>query len=186
MGYSKKEKASRRPKNRTFLTVLVYGLSSLIVFLVAFSVPPLGKASASHYLAVVFFFTLLIFFWSLPGVILSRIGGYPRSEQLSIHELLTPPVSASLAYGLALLLALYSFGAGTEAGYTLAILFLLMGFCFAISILASYWAGHLKVPHWMVVGTTCLGGPGGLMVSGWLSYSIFGEDFLYYDVMLFL
>ncbi len=186
LGNSKGEKSSPRSKAVTWYYVLASGLFSLVIFLVAFSRPPLEQSSGLHYLAVVVFFLFLIAFWSLLSVGVNRLAGYSQFGRSVTQELFKAPVFASLAYGLALLLALFSFGTDTEIGYILAIFFLLIGFCLATAMLASHWAGRLKAPYWLVMGIAGLGGPGGLLISGWLSYTIFGEDFLYYDAMLFL
>lgn len=178
--------ASNRSKVRTRLIVLALGLFSLMIYLVAFSRPPLEQSSVPHYLAVIVFFGILIGFWSLLSVGVNRLGSYSRFGAAAGPELIKAPVVASLAFGLALLLALFSWGTETEMGYGMAILFLMIGFCMVVAVLASHWAGRLKAPIWLVMAIAGLGGPLGLLVSGWLTNSLFGEDFLVYDAMMFL
>lgn len=177
---------SKRSKARTWLVVLASGLFSLLIFLVAFSRPPLEQSSGAHYMAVGIFFLFMVGIWFLFGLGVQMMAGGGRLSTGSLPALLVAPVQASLAFSLALLLALFGWGTDSEIGFAFGGLALLIGFCLSTAALASQWAGRFKLSPLLSMLIAGLGGPIGLFLSAWLTYSLFGEDFLMYDAMMFL
>lgn len=177
---------SKRSKARTWLIVLASGLFSLLIFFVAFSRPPLEQSSGAHYLAVGIFYLSMVGIWFLLSLGAQMLAGRAKLTAESLPHLLTGPVRASLAFSLALLLALFGWGTETEIGFAFAALALLIGFCLSTAALASQWAGRFKLSPLISMLIAGLGGPIGLLLSAWLTYAIFGGDFLFYDAMMFL
>ena len=162
------------------------GFLALFILLVTFSRPPLAQDTVVHYLAVLVFFLIKIVIWFLLGGAAARISTQNRLSDQRMAPLFKGPFRASLAFAIPFLLAMAGLASGNEGGYMAAFALLLLGFCLAAATLASHWTSQYKAHPVLTLFLAGLGAPLGIMLSGWLTWTMFGESFFVYDPMMFL
>ena len=162
------------------------GIFALLILLVTFSRPPLAQDSVVHYLAVLVFFLIKVAFWFFLGAAAARITTENRLRDQRMAPLFKGPLRASLAFAIPFLLAMAGLASGDEGGYMAAFALILLGFCLVAAALAAHWTSQYKSHPVLALFLAGMGAPLGIMLSGWLTWTMFGESFFVYDPMMFL
>ncbi len=162
------------------------GFVAFVSLISVFSAGPLGDISAIHYASAGVFYLFMVLIWFLFALGTFRVGTKINFSNQKVFELFYAPFQASLAFVWPVLIGSVALAGKTETGFMVALGLFLLSICLSTAILAADWTRRWKIlPFWGMLFAG-VGGPTGIFLGGWLTWQIFGENFLDFDPLKFI